>query len=355
VATPTEDRSITEPPSPPAAVGTPRHDTPLAPEGCTISVVEFDFSAKTCGRVAIERALAAVAEDRFVWIDLDYSRPEAARRALTSLGLLADAVIEDMFGGEPGTQLARYAAYFHLVVSGCRIERGGELSLERVDVIIAEKFMITLHQGPRTFLEMVRRDYEADFLRFAKSPSFLLYELWDNLTEHYVSIQKVLEKRVHTLQHELFRQTDDRVFTEVSEIGENLLHFRSVLMPARTVLTELSTRRSIFVSEATQGFLANMVGIVERVLQDVLVDRDILSQSLNLHMSIVSHKTNRAMNKLTVLTAIFLPLSFLCGIYGMNFDWFPELHWRFGYLYFWGQVAMVVIIALILIKKKKML
>ncbi len=161
---------------------------------------------------------------------------------------------------------------------------------------MGERFLLTVHKGAATFMDATRRAYKADFYRFAKSPSFLLYELWDHLIENYLSVQKRFEERVERLQAELIGQVDDDVFAQVSEIGADLLHFRKILLPARSVLTDLSTRKSLFISEATQPFLANMVGTVERVLQDLLVDRDILSESLNLYMSMVSHRTNRVMN-----------------------------------------------------------
>ena len=126
------------------------------------------------------------------------------------------------------------------------------------------------------------------------------------------------------------------MFARISELGADLLHFRKVLLPARAVLTDLSTRRSLFISEATQPFLGNMVGTVEHVLQDMLVDRDILSESLNLYMSMVGHRTNQVMKRLTVVSVVFLPLTFLVGVYGMNFEVLPELKWRFGYLLLLG-------------------
>src|SRR4029079_4913306 len=107
------------------------------------------------------------------------------------------------------------------------------------------------------------------------------------------------------------------------------------LLPARTVLHDLGTRRTLFLSETTQQFLLNLVGTVEHVLQEVLVDREILSEALDLHMSLVAHRTNKVMNRLTVVSVIFLPLTFLCGVYGMNFHNVPELEWRYGYALFW--------------------
>jgi magnesium transporter len=148
---------------------------------------------------------------------------------------------------------------------------------------------------------------------------------------------------------------DDRVFTRISELGADLLHFRKVLLPARTVLTDLSSRRSLFVSEATQPFLANMVGTLEHVLQDLLVDRDILSESLNLYMSVVSHRTNKVMNRLTVVSVVFLPLTFLCGVYGMNFEVLPELRWQHGYLFFWLVVLGIAAFLIALMRRARLL
>jgi magnesium transporter len=108
------------------------------------------------------------------------------------------------------------------------------------------------------------------------------------------------------------------------------------------VLADLAARKTPFIAETTQPFLANMVGTIERVLQDVLVDRDILSGSLNNYLSMVAHRTNQIMNRLTIVSVIFLPLTFLCGVYGMNFRVMPEIDWRYGYPLFWVLALMIV-------------
>jgi magnesium transporter len=145
------------------------------------------------------------------------------------------------------------------------------------------------------------------------------------------------------------------VFARISELGSDLLHFRKIVLPARSVLSDLATRRSALLSEATQGFLANMVGTVEHVLQDLLVDRDILTEALNLHMSLVGHRTNQVMKKLTAVSVVFLPLSFLAGVYGTNFDHLPELHWRFGYLYFWLLTVLVIVAIVLGLRRARLL
>jgi magnesium transporter len=148
---------------------------------------------------------------------------------------------------------------------------------------------------------------------------------------------------------------DDGVFGRISDLGADLLHFRKILLPARAVLTDLSTRRTIFISESTQSCLHNMVGTVEHVQQDLLVDRDILSETLNLYMSLIGHRTNEVMKRLTVVSVVFLPLTFLCGVYGMNFEYLPELHWSNGYFFFWAIATVIVVTLLGLMRRAKLI
>ena len=317
------------------------------------SIVELDFKTKQHRRLTLDEFRQSMADGKFVWIDVDVANAEDARKLLPKLeGLYAAEIIEDSLTREPATQIGRYEDFLHLVLSGCRLA-GRKFDLERVDVMMGENFMLTLHKGQPVFLEAVRKSYIADFVRFAQSPSFLLYELWDHLIDNYLSVHKRFEERVEEVQANLIGDVEDKVFAEASELGSDLLHLRKVVLPARAVLTDLSTRKSPFVSEATQPYLGNMVGTIERVLQDVLVDRDILAGSLNNYMSLVAHKTNKVMSRLTVVSIIFLPLTFLCGVYGMNFDILPEKGWKYGYLYFWLVVAAIAVGIIGFMKRKK--
>jgi magnesium transporter len=316
-----------------------------------IRAVELDFATKTERPLDLEAALATVEQGRFVWFDVEAGSD--GREAVLALGVDRE-IVDDAITGEPLTRLARYSDCLHLVVSGCR-PRGHHFELERTDVVIRQHSIVTIRRSPVLFLSAVLRDYKADFVRFAQSPSFLIYEIWDHLLENYLSVQKMMEQRVEQMQDDLRREdVDSKVFFRISELGADLLHFRKVVLPARSVLSEMATRKSPFVSEATQPFLGNMVGTVEHVLQDLLVDRDILSEALNLYMSMVSHRTNEVMKRLTVVSVIFMPLTFLVGVYGMNFEYLPELKWHYGYPLFWGAVLVIVLGLLGLMRRHRL-
>jgi magnesium transporter len=313
-----------------------------ATEGCAVHVRAFDFETKSERALELSEIDAAMRGGMFVWIDIDFSDPAGTRALLAALSLIAAEIVDDALTREAATQVARYDDYVHFVVSGCELT-GSNFALQRVDCAIGERFLLTIHKGRVTFLDAMCRHYGHDFRSFARSPSFLVYEIWDHLVDNYLHVQRMFEERVEALQAVLMREVDDdRVFSQVSELGADLLHFRKVVLPARSVLADLSTRKSLYIGEATQPFLANMVGTIERVLQDLVVDREILSESLNLYVSLLSHRTNQVMKRLTVVSVIFLPLTFLCGVYGMNFEHLPELRWRYGYALFWLLVVGIV-------------
>ena len=322
--------------------------------GPIAAAVSFDFALKRLADVPAADARRELESGRFVWIDVNLERADEARALLEGLGLCPTEVVEDALTRDAATQIARYEDCLHLTLTGCRLA-GRAFDLERVDAVIGEKFMVTLRRGATEFMTAMQRDYRSDFLRFAQSPSFLLYELWDHLIDNYLKVHEAFDARVEAIQRALTGEVQETIFQEVSELSSDLLQLRKVLLPARAVLTELATRKSAFVSEATQPYLANMAGTVDRVLQDVLVDRDILSDSLNNYMSMVAHRTNKVMSKLTVVSVIFLPLSFLCGVYGMNFEVLPELKWQWGYAGFWGVVVTIVVGLLFSMRRAKVL
>lgn len=321
---------------------------PLA--SCRCETIELCFDSKTEKKIKVDQIDDSLAAGKFVWLDVDVQDFDKAMEGLRSLDLMSEETLEDAAERVPTTQYNRFEKHIHVVVADTHFE-GDEFVSKRVDVVIGDNYLITLRQGRVLFLEGVRNSFSEDFQHHARSPSFLLYEIWDHLLDHYMRVQNDFEDRVERIQRKLFKTVGDEVFTDVSELGSDLLEFRKLLLPARAVLTELSTRRSKFISEATQPYLGNMVGSVETVLQDLLVDREILSESLHLYMSMVGHRTNSVMRKLTVVTVIFLPLTFLVGVYGMNFERIPELKWEYGYLYFWITASIVILGGLGMMKR----
>src|SRR5690606_25962371 len=166
------------------------------------TIVSLDFKTKSHTKQTLDTFRAEMDAGRFVWIDVDIAQSEEARKLVASLNLCVPEIVEDAMSREPATQIARYEDYVHLVLSACRLA-GHKFDLERADAVLGEHFLLTLHKGQPVFLEAVRRSYVTDFVRFAQSPSFLLYELWDHLVDNYLNVHKRFEERVEQVQAQL--------------------------------------------------------------------------------------------------------------------------------------------------------
>ena len=319
------------------------------PPGCAVRCVSFDFEQKRQSEIELDGVVPALDEGQFVWIDIELSAHPGIRTFLISLGMLSNETIDDMLSAEPVTQLARFEDYVSFALTGCAVagqdgqDRLNAFDADRTDCVLGASFLLTLHRRPAPFIERMRKQYHQEFTRFARTPSFLVYELWDHLVESYVVVQRKLESRVAALHSELMQPNDGEVFDKVGALQIDLLTFRRIVVPARGVLRDLSTRRSLFLSDLTQSNLNNLGSVLDHVLQELVIDREILSESLALHESVVTHRTNEVMKKLTIVSVVFLPLTFLCGVYGMNFEHLPELSWRYGYAYFWLTAIAVVL------------
>jgi magnesium transporter len=300
----------------------------------TVTVVEFDFQERAIRGVPPEDMALECPPGRSRWIDIDRTDPEAARALLAALQVSEPALDEAL----AGASTARYDAYddcLHLTIAEIQW-RDGRLHITPMDVLVTAQHTITVHWGELALLGAVRRTYRQDFVEFAKSKSFLLYEFWDHVIESYRRVLTHLEAEVANVQSQIMQEANDAFFRRAALLLENLLLARKYLVAARDTLQELASRRSPFVAESAQPHLLNLAGVLERLVMDISTEREILADTLNLHLGIVSHRTSTLVNRLTVISVIFLPLMFLCGVYGMNFA-LPEFDFpqRWQPVYFW--------------------
>ena len=144
------------------------------------------------------------------------------------------------------------------------------------------------------------------------------------------------------IEAELFSDdADDHIFATVAGLMRAILEFYKLIVASREVFHDLSVRLSPYIPDTTQPYLEKKAALLDRLSIDVTTEREILSESLQLYMGIVTHRTNAVLTRLTILSTFFLPLSFLVGLYGMNLK-MPETHWEYGYLWFWFLAATTV-------------
>lgn len=325
-----------------------------------ITAVQFDFDTKEEALLSPENLATALAGGRFCWVDIDCSvcqdKASTCRECdacLQALGI-NEIARQEVLGPDREGRYDVYEDCLHFAVTEANILEG-RLHTSHVDIVLGARFMVTFRRRKADLIGQMRRTYREDFRKFAQSPGFLLYEVADHLTETYRRSLQGLAEAVEQVQLQLFGEVDDSIFMKVSTVTQDLLALRKVVTASRELFHELASRRSLFVSPTTQPFLENMAGTLERLSDDLTTEREVLNEMLNLYMGMVSHRTNKVVNRLTVISVIFLPLSFICGVYGVNLQGVPEFEWPHGYAFMWAVCLTIVCTLIYFMRRRKWL
>ena len=314
-------------------------------------IAAFDFDAKKEWASDRGDSLPEAVANLFYWIESTQEEHPETADFLASLGVPPE-VADLLKDPKPENLLELYEKAVHFTVSE-GVLKDGVLETQIIACLLGERFMVTVAPGESYVMDRIRRIYQDDFLKFAMSPGFLLYELGSQLLESYRRIFTHYADQAERVQLRLFGKVTDTIFSEVSELTGDILAFRRTVLSSRDLFNDLASRKSQFVAETTQPTLDVLSDRMGRLCDDIAGIRSVLNETLNLYMGMVSHRTNRIINRLTIFSMLFLPLSFLAGVYGMNFVVLPELHWKYAYPAFWGFVVVFVSAFVIFVKKKR--
>ena len=315
----------------------------------------FDFREHKLGDIQIAEITPQIEAGRFIWIDIDCEAfdplPLAARLPMTEADRPALTAILEKHAETSGRNtsfLARRASFMHIVLVGTQAKAHTTFD-QRLDLVLTEHFLLTLRRGPNAVIDAVRDDYVADFMNHATTQSFLIYEIFSKQVEQFLGLQGAIDEDVDQVRTQLSLSVDANTIDQLATVSGKLLSLRKLVLPERRVMEEMASRKTTLISDATLEFLSRMVESLERLLADISVDLEILENAMNFSLTVTSHRTNQSMNRLAVISTIFMPLTFLCGVYGMNFEVIPEFQWQYGYIYFWvlsGVISTVLFVVL---------
>ncbi len=210
-----------------------------------------------------------------------------------------------------------------------------------VDVFVGEKFVVSFHHEPEQAIEKAKQKVKAAKEPEKIGPLFVLHKVLDELVDHYFPIMHHIEDKL--IEFEENETHSKKIIEEVYEVRSDLIRLRKTIIPMRDLLYRMINSERIKEMGKYQLFFADIYDHLMK-LNDMLADnQEITADMRDNFMSVQSNKMNSIMMTLTVITTIFMPLTFIVGIYGMNFENMPELHWRYGYFFILGFMAFLTV------------
>jgi magnesium transporter len=170
---------------------------------------------------------------------------------------------------------------------------------------------------------------------------YLLYEILDHLIEHYFPVLERIEGDIEAVEERIFTADDEDTLDAILGLKRRVMEIKRALTPHRELFGRIARNEFEEITPQTVVFYRDLYDSTYRLAEVADSYRDVLSATLDAHISMISHRLNEVMKVLTIFATILLPLTFITGVYGMNFDYIPGLHWRYGYLLVWGIMLSV--------------
>jgi magnesium transporter len=234
--------------------------------------------------------------------------------------------------------------------------RAAKVVTEQLSLVFGKNFVLSFQERPGDMFDPVRERIRQGKGRIRKmGPDYLAYALMDAVVDHYFVVLEKLGDRVERLEDALVANPRQETLHEIYGLKREMLFLRKSVWPLREVVAKLERAESDLVQEATEIFFRDVYDHAIQVIDNVETFRDMLSGMLETYLSSISNRMNEVMKVLTIIATIFIPLTFIVGVYGMNFEHFPELKWRLGYFLVWGVMIAIGIGMAIFFRRKKWL
>jgi magnesium transporter len=215
--------------------------------------------------------------------------------------------------------------------------------------------VISLQEGREGDLfEPLRERIRGGKSRIRKlGPDYLAYSILDSIIDRYFLILEKFAEKIEILEEDLVSAPGPEALREIHALKREIIFLRKSVWPLREVISGLEKSDSDLIHPATKIFLRDIYDHTIQIIDTIETYREMLSGMLDIYLSSISNRMNQVMKVLTIIATIFMPMTFLAGVYGMNFKHFPELEWRWGYLFFWMISVAIAAVMLILFKRKK--
>jgi magnesium transporter len=293
--------------------------------------------------LSVEDTLARLKPDRVNWVNVDgLNNQDIIEKIQTHFGLhslLIDDVLSDQ---RPKAE--EFDDYMFFTLKMLYKIDNSKIDYEQVSFVLGKNFLLSFQEKEGDLFDGFRERIRLDQGRVRKmSTDYLLYRLIDIIVDNYYNVLDRIGDLIDETEETVYENPSNDTFTTIQKLKKELIFLRKALFPLRDALSKIVKGESEFVSEENLRFFSDVYEHVIHLTDSLDTYKDLVSSLLDIHINAMNTKMNEVMKVLTVISTIFIPLTFIVGVYGMNFDNMPELHWHYGYYEVWGlMIAMVL-------------
>ena len=350
------------PGSAPGSLDAPQGPSAAAVEAARVRWIRYAASGTVEERdgddlQALPPAPAADAQD-VTWVHIQGEPGADQLQALGNAFGLHPLALEDVYKHEARAKAEEYGTQQFVVLNHVCRDADGNFSIEQLSFFLGANYLISINPGPPDLFEPVRQRLRAGAKIRQHGADYLLYALLDMAVDSGFPLLEELGDRLEDLEDQILDNPTREARNQIHYAKRELVLMRRAWWPQREVISTLMRDNERFLSNTTRLYLRDCYDHCVIAIDFVEAYREMASSLLDTYLSAVSQRMNDIMKGLTIVATIFLPLMFLTGLYGMNFDTqspynMPELHWRFGYFYVLSVMAAVVVAMLVYFRRKR--
>lgn len=280
-----------------------------------------------------------------IWVDME--QPTAAdEQILLDVFNFHPLTVEDCRENRHYPKIEEFPGYIYFIVHGVRADTSPDrFNTIELDGFLGPNYVITYHHDFFRSIANVKQLLRTSPIACRRGPAFLLHQILDQVVDYYSPVLDDFDTRIDELEHEIFnlKRPNNVILAEIMDLKRSVLRLRRISTKQMDIILRMSRGEFGLIPDEMRPFYRDIYDHIVRVTDLAESYRDLIGGSLEAYLSVVSNRMNEIMKVLTVFSAIMLPLTFIAGVYGMNFDNMPELHTRYGYF---GALAVMGVVAL---------
>jgi magnesium transporter len=338
--------------------GTPVYVGEIKDEKVRISVLDYDevqYQEKEVKEV--EECFPFKDTSTVTWINIDgIHQIDIIEKIGRHFGL-HPLIQEDIVNTEQRPKMEDFGDYIYVVLKMIyHDENDDEIKIEQVSLILGENFVISFQEKEGDIFNHVRERIRKDKGRIRKMKAdYLAYALLDAVVDSYFFILEKIGEQIEELEDKVVSEPKPETLQEIHKLKRGMIFLRKSVWPLREVISILERGESSLIRESCRIYLRDVYDHTIQVIDSVETFRDMLSGMHDTYLSSISNRMNEIMKVLTIIATIFIPLTFIAGIYGMNFKFMPELDWHWGYFAVWIVIVFLAALMVVFFRRKKWL